>query len=153
MSTVHIQAEISGYQGPAVNLLGALDTDSGLLIVARTLPLGDRAPEALVSSNDPRTDGRDTLFDEDRLQDAIHNFFRAKSTGMVELLPAVNRYDPSNRIENNGIDEHGTKYRLHPDITNGDIAVLAMIDAAHRAYGTEAVADFASEMADLFMSI
>lgn len=153
MTSVVIQAEITGYSGLAVNLMGALDMDSGLLIVARELAMGERTDGAVIVSNDPRAEQRDSLFDEDRLQNAIRLFFRAQATGMIELLSAVSKFDPSHKIEANGLDENGSKYRLAPDVMNGNIAVLALVDAADRAYTAQKATDFSSELAELFMSI
>lgn len=153
MTTVRIQAEITGYSGKAANVLGALDMDSGLFIVARELAPNERIEGAIVVSNDPRSERRDSLFDEDKLQNAIRLFFRAQATGMIELLPNVAKFDPSHKIEANGLDENGSKYRLAADVGNGNIAVLALMDAADRAYGAQAATDFSDELADLFMSI
>jgi hypothetical protein len=151
--TIRLQAEVTGYKGPAVNLLGALDPDSGLLVIAKELPMGERLDETMVTSNDPRSERRDSLFSEDDLQDAIRLYFRAQSTGMVELLPNVTKHEVANRIENDGINENGTKYRLHPDITNGSIAVLALTALADRAYKAQSATQFSSDLAEMFMSI
>lgn len=153
MSTIRLQAEVTGYSGPAVNLLGALDPDSGLLIVAKELKVGERLDETMVTSNDPRSERRDRLFTEDDFQESIRLFFRAKSTAMIELLPNVTKHEPAHKIETNGMDENGTKYRLSPDITNGNVAILALAAAADRAYKAQSATDFANEMADLFASI
>jgi len=151
--TIRLQAEVTGYNGPAVNLLGALDPDSGLLIVARELAVGERQDETMVTSNDPRSERRDRLFSEDDLQESIRLFFRAKSTAMIELLPTVTKHEPAHKIETNGMDEHGTKYRLSPDITNGNVAILALAALADRAYKSQAATSFSDELAELFASI
>lgn len=151
--TIKLQAEITGYSGPAVNLMGALDPESGLLIVAMELKVGERTADTMVTSNDPRSERRDRLFSEDDLQESIRLFFRAKSTAMLELLPPVVKHEPAHRIENNGIDENGTKYRLSPDITNGAVAVLALTALADRTYKAQSATSFAQELADMFMSI
>lgn len=153
MSSVRIQAEITGYQGQAVNLLGALDTESGLFIIARELGAGERMEGAIVISNDPRSERRDSLFTEEKLQNSIRLLFRAQATGMIELLASMSKHDPAHRIEKGDVDEHGTKYRLAPDVSNGNVAVLALIEAADNAYKAQATTDFSSELADLFMSI
>jgi hypothetical protein len=152
-TTVRLQAEVTGYSGPAVNLLGALDPDSGLLIVAKELAVGERLDGSMVTSNDPRSERRDRLFSEDDLQDSIHLFFRAKSTAMLELLPHVAKHEPAHRIETNGMDENGTKYRMAPDITNGNVAVLALTALADRAYKAQSATSFSQELADMFLSI
>lgn len=153
MSSVRIQAEITGYQGQAINLLGALDTDSGLFIVAKELPMGERIDGAMVVSNDPRSERRDSMFTEDKIQDAIRLFFRAQATGMIELLQSMSKHDPAHRIEAQGLDEHGTKYRLSPDVSNGNVAVLALIFAADNTYKAASATDFSNELAEMFMSI
>ncbi len=153
MTTVRIQAEITGYGGRVANVLGALDMESGLFIVAKELAAAERVEDAIVVSNDPRAERRDSLFDEDKLQNAIRLFFRAQATSMIELLPNVTKFDPSHKIEANGLDEKGSKYRLSPDVSNGNVAVLALMDAADRAYGAQAATEFSDELAGLFMSI
>lgn len=153
MSSIRIQAEITGYQGQAINLLGALDTDSGLFIVAKELPIGERTEGAIVVSNDPRSERRDSMFTEDRIQEAIRLFFRAQATGMIELLQSMSKHDPAHRIEAGGMDENGTKYRLSPDVSNGNIAVLALLCTADITYKAESATDFSNELAEMFMSI
>jgi hypothetical protein len=153
MITVRIQAEITGYGGSSANVLGALDMGSGLFIVAKELAYGERVEGAIAVSNDPRSEQRDSLFDEDKLQGAIRLFFRAKATAMIEMLPSVTKFDPSHKIEANGLDENGSKYRLSPDVSNGNMAVLALVDAADRAYKAQAATDFSDELAEFFLTI
>lgn len=153
MTTIRIQAHVTGYSGKAANVLGALDMESGLFIVAKELGPDERMDDVIVVSNDPRAERRDSLFDEDKLQNSIRLFFRAQATGMIELLPGVSKFDPSHKIEADGVGENGSKYRLSPDISNGNVAVLALLDAADRAYKAQSATDFSDELADLFMSI
>lgn len=153
MTTVLIQAEVSGYQGRAANLLGALDTESGLLIVAKELAAGERTEGATVISNDPRAERRDGLFTEDRLTDAIRLYFRATATDMVELHEGMSKHDPAHKIQRDGVGEGGTKYQLSPEVTNGNVAVLALIEAADKTYKAQAASDFSGELASLFLSI
>lgn len=153
MSDVLIQAEVSGYQGRATNLLGALDTDSGMLIVVKELSVGERTANAIVISNDPRTERRDGLFTEDKLQDAIRLFFRATATEMVELHESMSKHNPAHKIQRDGIGENGTKYQLAPEVTNGNVAVLALIEAADKTYKAQSASDFSGELASLFLSI
>lgn len=153
MSTVLIQAEISGYQGRAANLLGALDTDSGMLVIARELALGEHKDGAIIISNDPRAERRDGLFSEDKLQDAIRLYFRLSATEMVELHDSMSKHNPAHKIQNDGVGEKGTKYLLSPEVTNGNVAVLALIEAADKTHKAQAASDFSGELASLFMSI
>lgn len=153
MKTIRIQAEITAFSGQACNLIAALDAESGLLIVSKELPLGQRAPDVLVTTNNPRADGRDRLFDESKFQNSIRLYFRATAMGMLELLPAVTKYDPAHRIENTGVGEHGAKYTLHPEISNGAVAVLALMDAADVAMNAEGGSEMSREIRDMFLSI
>lgn len=153
MSVITLQAAITGYKGQAANLLAAVDGDSGLVIVSQEVAIGGRTPGALLVSNDPRAAERDMLFDEGKLAGAIERYFRAEATGMVELLAAVQRHKPTNQIQVAGIDASGTRYQLSPEITNGQVAVLAIMYAATNSLSIEETADFAQEMADMFMTI
>jgi hypothetical protein len=150
---IRIQARIAGYFGPAVNLLAALDPDTGLVIVSRELPLTERLEGALLTTNDPRADGRDRLFSEDRFEDAIRRYYRARAIGTIQLLPPVQKHDPGNRIEADGMNESGTKYRLASEIGNGAVAVLAVMDAAGMALKVEDAAGMAGEISEMFFSI
>jgi hypothetical protein len=153
LSVITLQAAINGYKGPAANVLAAVDGSTGLVIVSQDVPIGERTPGALLVSNDPRAPERDLLFDEEMLASAIERYFRADSMGMVELLAAVQRHTPKNTIQVVGIDASGTRYQLSPDVTNGQVAVLAIMYAASNSLAIEETADFAQEMADMFMTI
>ncbi|WP_454056818.1 hypothetical protein [Cupriavidus sp. Marseille-Q8015] len=150
--SVLIQAEISGYEGPAVNLLAALDTASGFLVIDAELPVGERVAGAMIVTNDPRAE-RDQLFTEEALQDAIRNFFRLTSLELVDMEPATAQHNPRNSIEAQGVDERGTRYRLMPGIRNGAIATLALVHAANAAYNFEAMNDFGADLVEMFATI
>lgn len=153
MSTIRIQAEITGYQGSSANVLGALDPDTGLFIVAKDQEFGSRLDGALVVSNDPRAERRDSLFGEDKMQDAIRTFFRIKAAGLFEILPAMARHDPTHKIEAESVSEYGTRYKVNPDISNGAMAVLALALMADTTYKAQAATSFANELADMFLTI
>ncbi|ABO60642.1 hypothetical protein LA345_39150 (plasmid) [Burkholderia vietnamiensis] len=147
---IRVQAIISGYQGAAVNLLGALDPKTGLFIVAKEQGIDERSDGALVVSNSTRMEDRDRLFDEDKLQRAIQLFFSLKGQGLLELLAAVTKHDPATRIESDGMSERGTRYRLAPEMSNGNIAVLAMIEAADMALAANTTIDTADDIAQMY---
>ncbi|WP_175785278.1 hypothetical protein [Burkholderia ambifaria] len=153
MTMLLIQASITAYQGPSANLLGAYDSDTGLLIVERELARDERIDDAVFVTDDPRAEDRDRLFNEDNLQAAIRSFFRAKHSGLVELEKSVKRHDPEHKIEAEGVTEQGSKYRVNPEATNGQIAVLAMMDAVAVAGHAEAASDFADNLIDMFLTI
>lgn len=153
MTMLLIQASVSAYLGPAVNLLGAYDSCSGLLIVERELARGERIADAVFVTDDARADDRDRLFDEDNLQTAIRSFFRAKHSGLVELEKAVMRHDPEHKIESDGVTEQGSKFRVNAEATNGQIAVLAMFDAIAIAGQAEIASEFSDDLIDVFLTI
>ena len=148
-----IQAEINGYGGPAVNLLGVLDAQTGFIIISQELKIGVRVPGALFTTNDARAPGRDRHFVEDLFSSSIRTFFRATSMQMLEIMPKVSKHDPTRKIEAAGVDEHGTKYRLAPDIPNGCVAVLALVDAAESSRAAADGNSMAEEIASMFFSI
>jgi hypothetical protein len=147
-----MQAEIGGYFGKSVNLIAALDPDSGLVIVSKELTLGERVPGAPFVTNDPRSE-RDRLFTEDRFSDAIRHYFRAISTGLLELTPAVPKHDPKHKIETDSMNENGARYRLHPDTSNGNVAVLAIMEASNLSRSAMGTSQAAMKMRDMFLSI
>jgi hypothetical protein len=148
-----VQAQITGYTGPAVNLLAAVHAAKGLVVVSKELPLGERVPGATFTTNDTRADSRDRLFVEDHFQDAIRLFYRAYAMRLLELMPPVAKHDPTHRIEVDGMNEHGTKYRLANEISNGAVAVLAIFDAAEISLNVAGAADMVSELSAMFMTI
>jgi hypothetical protein len=148
---IKIQAEIAGYFGPAVNLLGIVDVATGFMIVSKELTVGERVEDALVITNNTRSE-RDRLFVEADLQDAIRLFYSARTMSLLELLPTVQKHDPSSRI-NTGMNDRGTRYELSPETTNGNVAVLAMVLATNASTTAESVNEMASEMAEMFLSI
>ncbi|MDF0506513.1 hypothetical protein POK33_37810 [Burkholderia cenocepacia] len=150
MKQIRVQAIISGYQGPAVNLVGAMDAETGLFIIAREQGFDERIPGALVVSNQSRMEDRDRLFDEDKLQRAIHLYFGMKGQGLIELLPVVTKHDPGARIEPDSMNERGTRYRLMPELSNGNVAVLAMVEAADVALAADTTADTANDILSMY---
>lgn len=149
---IHIQAEISGYFGPPINLRALLDPASGYMIVSKELPPGERIGGALVVTNNSRGE-RDRLFTEDDLSDAIRQLYRAQAGKLLELLPAVTKHDPTHRLQVATMTENGTRYELSSETTNGNVAVLALVNAANLTLNASDATDMAAEMRDMFLSI
>jgi hypothetical protein len=149
---VTMQAEIVGYFGQAVNLRAMLDPSSGFIIISDELAQGERVPGALMVTNDPRGE-RDRLFVEEAFQDAIRQFYSAKHTGLLEIMSAVAKHDPQARIQTAGFNESGTRYELSPDTTNGNVAILALVNAATITLKANDAMDMGEEMAAMFLSI
>ncbi len=153
MSVIRVQAIISGYQGKAVNLLGAMHTETGLFIVAKEQALTARTDGALTVSNNGRLDDRDRLFDEDKLQRAIRLYFSLKGQGLLELLPEVQKHDPAQRIQVDGMNDRGTRYGLSDEITNGHVAVLAMLEAADLSTAADTTSETAADITGMYAEL
>lgn len=123
-----LQVSIAGYSGLPITLFGVIDDDTGVLVVAKqaqSFMEEKAAPDlALVSNLD--LDDCDFKFSEDDLRSAIRDYFNGRSQGVIDLVDAVGRYDPHNRIERQGMDANGPKYAVSPDVDNGQIGVLAL---------------------------
>ena len=121
-----IRVNIIGYGGVPASLLCALDTSTGMLRVSddREIEPGGR-PGWLLITNSVSDESADAFFRRDMLRDAIAAFFDMDSVGLVSLASKAVRADPRSKIEADGIDERGTKYRIKSDCGNRQVAVLA----------------------------
>lgn len=150
-----IQANISGYMGKPTTVLAGYDPDSGVLFVSRVVPMMGRFKDSLLICNDQKAD-RDSLFGNEQLESAITGYFHLKgevaSDGISSCLDfgdSAAIADPVSTIENDGLDVSGPKYRIAPDASNGNIAVLAICGYVSR-YGSVAdTVKMAEEMFDL----
>lgn len=142
-----ILCTIGGFQGQPVTLAGSYE--DGLLIVAKQLKYREDKPSpefAMVSNLDlPDIDYR---FTDAHFADAIRAYYAWRAQQNLDLVDALSRYSPDNRIESDRVDETGRKYRINPDIDNGQIAVLAMVSYAQRQSGIGSAVDMAKEFAD-----
>ncbi|WP_244118704.1 hypothetical protein [Burkholderia gladioli] len=118
--------------------------------IAKGPPLEHRIPGALIVSNNPRLDDRDRLFDEDKLQAAIRRFHSLTTTRLIKFEPDAMKHNPSNWIEPDTMNERGTRYRLNPDIGNGAIAVLAMVEAINVSLGAAEMMDASDEIEAMY---
>ena len=125
---MRILTVISGYQGPPIALASVLDENTGVLVIAKQLNYREDRPApdmAVVSNLDlPECD---FMYSDKRLRDSIRAYFARRGQGMVEIESILGRYLPDNKIEQDGVDESGRKFRIAPDIDNGQIAVLATV--------------------------
>jgi len=125
---MRIQASIAGYKGKGVTLLGNMDDDTGILVVAKILTpfRNDRAAEDITLITDVDLENVDFMFTEDHIHDAIRSYYVRKAISTIDIVEACSRFNPDNRIEQDGVNEHGRRYRISPDIDNGQVAILAM---------------------------
>ena len=145
IEAVKIRVNIAGYgnQGEApATVLCAFDRASGTLRVAdeRAMESAGRAGWLLVTNQ--RTDEHcDAFFSPDMLRDAIAAFFLMESLGLVGIDKKAERARPTSKIESDGMDERGVKYRIKSDCGNKQVAVLAACWFANIQRGVGAALD------------
>jgi hypothetical protein len=148
-----LHCSISGYSGLPVTLVAAFDHDTGMLLIRgerREGYLTDREDGATFVTNTVHCDARDALFTEDHWKLAIEAFHTSRATGLCVLEPKVQRFDPSQKIEVDKIDASGKSYRLSPDISNGHVAVLALVWYTGVQRGIGATMRQTTRMLDLY---
>lgn len=116
---------IAGYSGPAITLVCAYDQRDDVLIVAEEGPLVEVRREGFGMVTNLDLPAIDLRFDDARIRDSIRDYFRRSSQDTIDLIDKLARHSPDNAVTNDGFDDHGPRYRIAPDITNGQIAVFA----------------------------
>ena len=128
-----IQANIQGYKGRPASLFGLHDTETGVLVIAKlSTKRMDPQPGCAFITNQLRTE-HDFYIDETKLLDSISSYYRLKNglaenneTALLRIDPKAGNADPSSGIEMDGVSGRGMEYRISPDVTNAQIALLAM---------------------------
>lgn len=120
-----IMASISGYAGERVTLVAFLDPVTSVLAIAKPLLYRESREEGYAFVTNTRSDAYDCLFTEEHWDEAIRAFKVSQGNETMTLADLTMRWQP--RIENDGVDEKGSKYRLHDDMTNGEVAILALV--------------------------
>lgn len=142
-------ASVSGYAGDSITLMAFADPETGVLsIVKSATEFKPEADEGFAFVTNLRAQSYDCLFKEEHLAQAIRDFVVGFGEETVALGNAAMRHTP--RIETDGVDENGQKYRLHADMTNGEIAVLALV---HFHMRQKAINDADSLADDLYQWI
>lgn len=155
---VLLQCSITGYQGAGVTLFGALDPGTGLVSVLKEPKDGklllDRAkPGFAFVANTAAAEGRDVLFADEHLRDAIAAYFDLQARARLTLDSAVTKHNPANAIEPDGVDERGRKYRLAESMSNGQMAVIVMAWFARRQGQVAATNDAWSDIFDAYSAV
>lgn len=142
---VKIRVSIAGY-GPAGDapstILCAFSRSAGVLKVAEERALEKAGRPGFLLVTNTRTDENcDAFFSPDMLSDAIAAFFSMESQGLVEIAKSAERARPNTKIESDGMDERGVKYRIKSDCGNRQVAVLAACWFANIQRGVGAALD------------
>ena len=123
-------ASISGYGtdgSQAVTLVCFHDAESGVLVVDKTMPFADQRPDGFALITNLPLQTRDFLFTEDHIRDSIRDYYAMNGQELIDIDESLMRYRPDGKIEREGIDERGPKFKLSEDIGNGEVAVLAAV--------------------------
>lgn len=132
-TSILLRINIAGFHGDPVSLYGAFDHADDLLLISDSKEYdGGPAPDLLKVSNQERDSHRDDLVSDEDMQDAIRAFFEMDGLKLLALGDKAKRHNPSNKIERDGVDEGGVRYRISPDITCSQVAVMFACLAAKR---------------------
>lgn len=154
MKSTLIRVNIVGYAGQPVSVFAAFDPETDILAVANVRDIEHAERDGFLRiANSAHEKWFDALFTEDKLRDAVVAFFELTSLGLLSIDTRAQRANPAAKIEPDGMDERGTKYRLAPDIGPAQVAVLAACWYAGQQRGLRDAMDFAGELEEMFTTI
>ena len=148
---VMMRVNCAGQQGQPVSLFAAYDPETDVIVIAReskyeVVPR-DGFLRVTMRDADPE---HDMVFTENEYHDAIVAFFDLDAMNLVQFANGLAKLSPENKIERDGMDERGVKYRIAPDIGNAQAAVLIACYAARRQRLVAQAEDFMGELGSLF---
>lgn len=146
-----IQSTIAGFAGQPVSLVASLDKKTGVIVVVKEIKFREeRAKEDFVLVSNLDLPSLDLRFSDDLIRDSIRAYFTRKAQITLDLHDAVKRFAPDQKIEQDAVDEGGRRYRLSPDIQNGQVAILAIVALVEHQSGFSPAVNFANEMAEFY---
>jgi hypothetical protein len=149
-----IRVNVAGFADRPASLYVALDMHTGMVVAASVRDhADDRKPNFLHVTNIEADQHRDMLVTEEHLSDAIAAYFSAASMGRLVIREGALRADPKSRLERDKIEERGIKYRVHPDATNAQVAMLYACYAAKKQADSSKSSAFQREFMGLIESI
>ncbi|MCA0214700.1 MAG: hypothetical protein LCH79_16170 [Proteobacteria bacterium] len=146
--TVLMRINIAGYAGEPATLYGAYDPGTDVLAIVKIAKEYEGGPRDgfLKITNQQRDAAFDGLFIEEETRDAILAFYDLQALKLLNLQGDAARANPDSRIERDGMDEGGIKFKIHPDASNAQVAVLAACLFAGRQRGYQRTVDFMAEL-------
>ncbi|GAB4059212.1 hypothetical protein [Uliginosibacterium sediminicola] len=152
-NVIAIQATISGFGGEPGTVFSGYDQDSKILVVSKAVGYKkDRFRSCLVITNNKDLDN-ESLFGVEQFNDAIKAFYALRGgvasdsrSRRLSFDNDASRANPENAIEQDGLDANGPRYRISPDLTNIQAAVLA---TCLYAVNADSISDVV-EMAEMF---
>lgn len=152
---IQIQANINGFTGRPATVLGALDEDTGILVVAAVADRLPRRDGCVLIETDNRAD-RDSLFEHSSLKEAITAYYDLKGSvaedgrsALLRFTDRAMRAEPASVIEVDGVDIDGPAYRISPLAGNVQIGALALCWYAHKVGAVNDAANMADELSQL----
>lgn len=146
-----IMVSVGGY-GPAgsepVTLAAVKNNALGTLVVLSKVTYRDVPDKGFAFVTNLRLKDYDCLFKEEHLADAITAYKEAEGMNTIILADDVARWRP--RIESDGVDTQGQKYRLAADIGNAEVAILALAHFMSRQRGIETLGRMSDDIARLY---
>jgi hypothetical protein len=144
-----MRVNAAGYIGEPVSLMCSFDPSTDILAVVKKMPAyedSDRAGYLRVTTQE-RDAAHDAVFLEDDTRDAILAYFDMRQMGHLNLVKDMASHQPENSIEREGMDEHGMKFRVKPEITNAQFAVLVACFYAKKQREVAAIGEVMQDMA------
>lgn len=130
---VNMRINVAGYGDRPVSLFAVFAPDTGDLLCSECgeMEMGS-IPGFLHVSTTGAEVTCDMRFNEKDLAQAISDYFMMEGMGAVSIDSAITRFKPTNKIQADGVDVSGVKYKLAPDVKNGHVAIIAACFAAQR---------------------
>lgn len=116
---------IAGYYGSPVTLVCVHSPQDDMLVIAGEEPLVEQRRPGFGMVTNLNLDALDMRFENEQIRKSIHEFQRRLGQETLDLDGSLGRHSPENAVTQDGFDERGPKYRLAPEISNGQVAVLA----------------------------
>lgn len=144
---IPFRVNVSGFTGEPVSLVAMFDPDTDILAVAQAMAYEDGPRDGfLCVTTQARDQHHDAVFVRDEFQEAIRAYLEMDAMSLVKMHEKVARFSPSHVIERDGMNEHGDKYRIQAEASNGHVAVLVAALFAKRQGGAVAAEEMMSDL-------
>ena len=130
---VNMRVNVAGFGGNPVSLFAVFAPDTGDLVCTECLDMQMGEVQGFLHVSTPGAEvACDMRFTENDLSQAIQDFFMMDGMKSVFLDGKIQRLQPTNKIQADGVDINGVKYKLDGTVQNSHVAVLAACFAAQR---------------------
>lgn len=138
-----MRVNCAGYGGRPVSVFAMFDPVSDVLAVVRETPYETVPREGFLRvTTQDRDPTHDAVFTEDDTRRGIVAYFDLEAMNRIQFSEGLTRLDPKNKIEREGMDEGGMVYRIAPDISNGQVAILIAAFYARQQRNVASVDDW-----------